>query len=301
MTNVLERVDVWLFAPEPAGRVRATRAAIAGLLLIRLATGPYADLAGQPAALFRPVWFLAWLGQMPSQAVLVGLQVVGALAAGLAILAWRERATFLLAWSSLLVLDGLWASRGKVQHNDLPLLLVAAVLACAPVRLRWTDERRSAAFGWPVRTSIVVVTGIYFLTGFQKLVSSGPAWVLSDNLRNVMYAAPFTHHAPTDEVARLIADHAWLAHTVALVTILVELGALVALLRPRARVAYVLAVAVLHAGVFLTHGLDYSMWLGTAAIVLIDWRPTALRASARHEARKVEHGTDLRPPEHEQL
>jgi len=200
----------------------------------------------------------------------------------LAILGWRERATFAVAWASLLVLDGCWASRGKVQHNLIPLLLVGAVLACAPTRLRWTDERRAAAYGWPVRTSIVVVTGIYFLTGFQKVVSSGPAWVLSDNLRNVMYSAALLGHAPTNTVSLSIADRPWLAHLVALVTIVIELGAVVALVRPRARVAYVMAVAVLPLGVYVTHGLNYSMWVGTAAVVLIDWRPWVLRAiSAR--------------------
>ena len=85
------------------------------------------------------------------------------------------------------------------------------MLAAAPVGVRWTDERRGAAWGWPVRTSIVVVTGIYFLTGFQKVVASGPAWVLSDNLRNVMYGAALTGQAPTDEVSRFIADRPWLA------------------------------------------------------------------------------------------
>jgi len=281
VNRIFERVDPWLFAPEPAGRVRAMRAAIAGLMLIRLVTGPYADLAGQPAALFRPVWFLAWLHQMPSHSVLVGLQVLGGAAAVLAVLGWRERATFVAAWASLLVLDGCWASRGKVQHNDIPLVLVGAVLALAPVGIRWVDERRSAAWGWPVRTSIVVVTGIYFLTGFQKVVSSGPAWVLSDNLRNVMYGAPLTDHPPTDAVSRYVADRPLVSHGVALMTILIELGAVVALVWPRARVAYVLAVAVLHTGVYLTHGLDYSMWVGTAAVVLIDWRPGLIRAVDR--------------------
>jgi len=247
------------------------RAALAALMLFRLAVGPYADLAGQPAALFRPVWFLAWRDEMPSAGVLIGIQVAGVAGAALAVLGWRERGTFLVAWASLLVLTGCWASRGKVQHNDLPLLLVAAVLAAAPMGVRWTDERRGAAWGWPVRTSIVVVTGVYFLTGLQKLISSGPAWVLSDNLRNVMYAAPFSGHAPTDDVSRFIADRPWAAHGVALVTIVVELGAIVALVWPRARVAYVAAVTVLHLGVYLTHGLDYSMWVGTAAVVLIDW------------------------------
>jgi hypothetical protein len=270
-------LDRWLFAPEPAGRVRAVRAAIAALILLRLATAPFTDLAGQPAALFRPVWFLAWLDQMPPLEVLVALQVAGIAGAALAVLGWRERATFLVAWSSLVVLAGCSASRGKVQHNDLPLLLVGLVLAAAPVGLRWTDERRAPRFGWPIRTSTLVVTGIYFLTGFHKVVSSGPAWVLSDNLRNVMYAAPFTEHGSTDTVAWFIADRPWLSHVVALATIVVELGAVVALVRPRTRVAYVAAVAVLHAGVFLTHGLDYSMWVATAAVVLIDWRPGLVR------------------------
>jgi hypothetical protein len=281
MTAVVERLDRWLFASEPAGRVRAMRAAIAGLLLFRLATGPYGDLAGQPAALFRPVWLLAWLDRMPSFGVLVGLQVAGGVAAGLAILGWRERGTFVVAWSSLLVLDGCWASRGKIQHNDLPLLLVAGVLAVAPMGIHWIDERRGPAWGWPVRTSILVVTGIYFLTGFQKVVASGPAWVFSDNLRNVMYGAALTGKAPTDEVSQFIADRPVLAQAVALITIVVELGAVIALVWPRTRIAYVVAIAFLHAGVYLTHGLDYSMWVGTAAIVLIDWRPALRRLVAR--------------------
>jgi hypothetical protein len=281
VTGMVDRLDRWLFAPEPAGRGRAMRAAIAGLMLFRLAVGPYADLAGQPAALFRPVWFLAWLDHMPSAGVLIGIQVVGMAAAALAVLGWRERGTFLLAWASFLVLTGCWASRGKVQHNDLPLLLVAGVLAAAPMGVRWTDERRGPTWGWPVRTSITVVTGIYFLTGLQKLIAGGPAWVLSDNLRNVMYAAPFTGHAPTDDVSRFIADRSSVAHGVALLTVVIELGAVVALVWPRTRIPYVIAIAVLHAGVFLTHGLDYSMWIATTAVVLIDWRPGVLRVVSR--------------------
>ena len=277
MSEAVARLDGWLFAPEPAGRVRALRIGIAALLLFRLVTGPYADLGGQPAALFRPVWFLWWLDQMPSREVLVGLQLVGAAAAGLAIVRRCERASFLVAWSSLLVLDACWASRGKVQHNDLPLLLVAAVLALAPMGIRLADDRRGAAWGWPVRTSILVVTSIYMLTGFQKVISSGPAWVLSDHMRNVMYGAALTGKAPTDEVSRFIADRPHVAHLVALATIVIELGAVVPLLWARTRVAYVVAIALLHLGVYFTHGLDYSMWVGVAAVVLIDWRPAVLR------------------------
>ncbi len=277
-------LDRWLFEPEAAGRVRMTRLLLAALIGVRLATGVDRGMADQPAALFRPVWFLAWMDHVPSAGVLLAIQLVGVLAAALAVLGWRERGTFLVAWSSLLVLAALRASRGKVQHNDIPLLLVAGVLAAAPVGLRLLDQRRAAAWGWPVRTSVLVVTGAYFLTGFQKVVSSGPAWVLSDNLRNVMYAARLNGHAPTDVVSLFIADRPALAHVVALGTLVIELGAVIALVRPRWRPGYVVAVAVLHAGIYLTHGLDYSMWVATAAVVLIDWHAVLARVMSRRDA-----------------
>jgi len=260
------------------------RLLLTALIGLRLATGPYQGLVGQPAALFRPVWFLSWMDQMPSAGVLVVIQVVGIVGAALAMLGWRERGTFLAAWSSLLVLSALWASRGKVQHNDIPLLLMASVFVTAPVGVRLFDQRRSPAWGWPVRTSLLVVTGGYFLTGFQKVVASGPAWVLSDNLRNVMYGARLNGHAPTDQVSLFIADRPWLAHLVALGTLVVELGAIAALVRPRVRPWYLMAVTVLHVGIYLTHGLDYSMWVATSAIVLVDWQALLARAMARRDA-----------------
>ena len=271
MTNPLARADAWLFAPEAAGRVRWLRAGVAALLALRCAVGPFARLAGQPEALFQPVWFLTWLDRMPSREVIVSLQVAGTIGGILVLLRVGERLGFAVAASSLLVLEGLLASRGKVQHNALPLLLVACVLVAAPIGTRLADRRSGVAWGWPVRTSIVVVGGTYFLTGFQKVVSSGPAWVLSDNLRNVMYAAPLSGHAPTDVVSRAIADRAWLATLVAFATITIELGGAAAIVWARARPIHLGAVAVLHAGVWLTHGLDYSLWVATAAVVLVDW------------------------------
>jgi hypothetical protein len=49
----------------------------------------------------------------------------------------------------------------------------------------------------------------------------------------------------------------------------------------------VVAVAGLHGGVYLTHGLDYSMWVGTAAIVLIDWHAVLGRFLPRRDASTV--------------
>jgi hypothetical protein len=267
----LDVLDAWLFAPGPAGRVRVIRALLALLLGLRVALGPYRGLAGQPEALFRPVWFLSWLDAVPSVVVIVAVQVVGTAAAALAVLGWRERGTFLVAWSSLLVLGGLRASRGKIMHNDVLLLLVAAVFVLAPVGLRARDRRRGPAWGWPVQAALVVVGGAYFLTGFQKVVASGPAWVLSDNLRNVLYRAAADGKAPTDAVALFIADRPLLAHAVAAATLAVELGFVAIWFRPRLRPWFVGASAALHVSIYLTHGLDYWLWIATTAVVLLPW------------------------------
>jgi hypothetical protein len=271
-------LDRWLFVPGPAGRVRAMRALLASLMVVRIGLGPYRGLAGQPAALFHPVWFLRWLPHMPSLGVIVALQVVGVVAAALAVVAWRERWTFAVAWSSLLVLGGLRASRGKVIHNDVLLLLVGFVVLLAPVGMRLLDRRRRADAGWPVQGAIAVVGGAYFLTGFQKVVA-GPVWtwIFSDNLRNVMYRAAQGGKAPTDWFALAIADRPWLAHGVAAATIALELSGALVWRVPRYRPWVVVAVAVMHLGIYLTHGLDYSAWALTAAIVLVDWSAVAER------------------------
>lgn len=274
-------LDAWIFVPGPAGRVRTMRLLLAALLALRVGLGPYRGLAGQPAALFRPVWFLRWLPHMPSVEVIVAVQVVGVVAAALAVVGWRERYAFATAWASLLFLGGLRASRGKVMHNDVLLLLVGAVLLLAPVGLRALDRRRRADAGWPVQTALLVVAGAYFLTGFQKVVASGPAWALSDNLRNVMYRAAETGKAPTDAVALFIADRPLVAHVVALATLVVELGALSVLRWPRVRPWFVAAITVMHVGIYLTHGLDYWAWIATTAIVLVDWSALAVRVHPR--------------------
>lgn len=265
------RLDRYFFGAEPAGRLRAARAGLAALLLLRLAFGPFADLAGQPAALFHPVWFLRAFQGMPPLGVLVTAQVIGVTAAALAVLGRRERATFFVAWTSLLFLGGLRASRGKIQHNELLLILTCVPFLLAPVGQALSDRRRSWRFGWPIRTGIAVIAVVYFLTGFQKVVGSGPAWVLGDNLRNVMYITLGSDKPPTHVVALFIAERAWLAHLVAAGTLAFELGSVTIVFWPRIRPWFALASVVMHASIYATHGLDYSAWAVTTVVVLIDW------------------------------
>lgn len=287
MGVVARRVDDWLFGAESGARLRVTIAGLALLLGLRIALGPYRGLAGQPEAQFLPPLVLGWLDGMPSVEVIVAVQVVGTLAAGLAVVGWRNRGTLLVAWASLLFLGGLRGSRGKLQHNDVLILLVVLPFLLAPLGARWRDRVPSRRYGWPIRTGLVVIAAAYFFTGFAKLLSAGPAWVFSDNLQMVLFRAADSPRAPTDAVALFIAERPLLSIAVAAATLGIELGAPAILFRPRLRPWFVVLVAGLHTTIWLTHGLDYFMWVGVLAVVLVDWPTVAERVRRAGSAAAV--------------
>ncbi len=221
---------------------------------------------------------------MPGPAVLLMLQVGGTLAAAAAVAGWRRRATFPAAWVCLLVLAGLRSSQGKLLHNDLLLLLAAVPFLAAP-EVRWrTTDRQSVRFGWPVRTATVVVAGTYFFSGLAKLVHSGPAWVLSDNMGHVLSQAAGGGKVAFPEVPTWLAGRGGLAHGLAAGVLLLELTFPVVLLAHHRRMAaapaaYAAGAAALHAGTWLALGLDYWAWAAVAVVVLVDGRHLIERLS----------------------
>lgn len=279
--TIVIRPDEIIFGPEAAGRLRAVRLGLALVIAWRIIGGPFRELADLPDALFQPVWFLSPLDSVPPVAVIAGAQAIGLAAVALVIAGWRERAAFIAAWGSLLFLGGIRASRGKIQHNDLLLILAAAAVLLAPAGQRLLDRTRSWRFGWPVHTAMAVIAAIYFLTGFQKMVTSGPAWVFSDNLQNVMYLAQLSGRAPTDVVSGFIGDHLVLAQLMAAGTLVIELGFPAVLLWPRVRPFFVVAVILMHNTIWLTHGLDYTAWWLTVTVVLVDWSAVAVWVQRR--------------------
>jgi hypothetical protein len=269
--GLVARVDRWLFAAEPANRMHGAITILAGVIGLRIGLGPYRELAGQPAVLFDPPFFLTWLREMPSAQAIAVVQAGGVAAATMAVLGRSRRAAFALAWIALLVLAGLRASRGKIQHNDLLLLLAAVPFLAAPTDTSWRDGRADVRYGWPIRTGMVVAAVAYFFCGAAKVLTAGWRWALSDNMQNVLYdgaRSPKTH-AP--ELARWIADHGGAARAVAVITLVVELGFPLALVFVRLRPIAVASVVVLHGGIFVLLGLDYSAWVGTVAALFVDW------------------------------
>ena len=281
-----------------AGRgvaVRAGRPAAAGRAADRAgraaggAAGqrPYPELATQPPALFRPISFLRLLERMPSPEAVAVLQSFALAAAVLATVGLLTRVTLPLAWLAALPLVAMTSSLGKVVHNDVLLLLCLVPLLPSRAGAAWSLDARlrpvarpGAAFGWPVRTAMVVVAGSYFFSGLAKLLHAGPAWVASGNLRWVLYASSDSQPEP-NRFALFVADRPVLAHLVAAATLAVELGFPLVLWRPWLAWLFVPAVVAMHAGIGLAMHLDYSAMAATVVVVMVDWPALADRLLPR--------------------
>jgi hypothetical protein len=283
----LARAEGWLFADGDPRRLAAVRIGLGALLAARLASGPYPELATQPAALFRPISFLGLLDRMPSPEAVAILQAFALGAAVLATFGLLTRVTLPLAWLAALPLVAMTSSLGKVVHNDVLLLLCLVPLLPSNAGATWSlDARlrpvagRGPAFGWPVRTAMVVVAGAYFFSGLAKLLHAGPAWVASGNLRWVLYASSDAQPEP-NPYALFVADRPLLAQLVAAATVAVELGFPLVLWRPRLAWLFVPAVVAMHAGIGLAMHLDYSAMAATVLVVMVDWPALADRLLAR--------------------
>jgi hypothetical protein len=284
----MRRAERFLFPAATARELAALRIGLCAILAGRLAFGPYAEVAGQPGELFRPISLMELVPAMPPKPLVIALQVLGVLAAVLAAFGLRTRFALPLAWACGVFLNGMLTSTGKVVHNDVVLLLCLVPLLAARSADDWSlDARRagrtrseppSRLYGWPLRTAAIVVAGAYFFAGLAKLVNSGPAWVTSDNLRWALYASE------DSDLALFIADRPWLAHALAAGTLLLELGFPLVLLAPRAAWIFVPGAVALHVGIWLAMGLDYSAQAATAVVVFTNWTVVVTAVRRRLQA-----------------
>jgi Vitamin K-dependent gamma-carboxylase len=264
------RLDDILFGPESAARMWFVHVGLAALIGLRVALGPYRQLAGQPAGLFRPVPFLAWLDQMPPMEVILVVQIVGAVAALLAMLGRRRRLMFAVAWVAFLVLAGLRASRGKILHNDVLLLLASTPFLLAPSVDTPASRTPSRRFGWPVRSALALVAASYFFSGYWKLRTSGLEWVTGDNMRWILVQVPDTSWH-LDGFASTVAGSPWLWRPTAAAILALEITFPVVLLWPRVRPLFAVGAVVFHALTRFMLGLDYWSYAAVAVLLLIDW------------------------------
>ena len=157
MRGLWARVDERLVAPGPGFRVAEIQILLAAVIALRLATRDWTQIAERPAALRDGLTVMSWYTGTPASWALVAVQVVGLACALLVVAQRRPHLAFVGLWIAYTSLTALWGSSGKVMHNDVLTVLVAAVFlfASGPPRDGWGDVR--VRYGWPPRTALAVL------------------------------------------------------------------------------------------------------------------------------------------------
>ncbi len=256
------------FAPEVPTRLAALRVIVGlfGTVFLAVRTGYLFDVARLPANRFDAVGPLSFL-DLPLDVHVVQGGVVLAILLGAAFtLGWRHRITGPLYGLLLVAVTTYDNSWQHIAHTENLFTLHTLVLGFTPSADVWSlDARRRAhasdavprtdrteAYGWPVRLISAITLCTYALAGWAKLRNGGVDWITGDVLRNqiahdnVRKALLGDRHSPLG--AHLV-RYGWVFPPLAFASMVVELGAPLALLHARTRRAWVAAAWLFHLGV----------------------------------------------------
>lgn len=246
----MRRLDAWLLSPAPADRLAVFRVLVGLFATVYLAVRSPAFWAlGAPSssATFEPVgalWFLS--SPLPGGPVRAGLVVAVALGAAFV---WGQR--FRLVGPAfavvLLALTTYRSSFGQILWLENLMVLHVLVVACSRAGDRGREP--GAAYGWPLRLAALVTVATYVLAGIAKLRIGGFDWMTGDSVRNqVAYSAARLDllGATGSPVGRWLIRYGWLFPPAAVATVVLELGAPLALIGGRVRTAWVAAIWGMH-------------------------------------------------------
>jgi len=194
---------------------------------------------------------------------------------------------------------GLPHNFGHTFHFDATLVIAMGILACSRAGDAWSLDAALAGkkkagvvpggeYTWPIRAIWVAMALVFFAAGLAKLRHGGLEWITSDNLAIVLNRAAY-HVSDADPVGGAglaIARHGWLSRAVAITTVVVELGFVVALFSRSARLFFVPAAFAMLIGIRVLMGPTFGGFL----ILNVFWVPwsaalDAVTARAREKTR----------------
>lgn len=262
MSAIVSGLSRWYFTPVPARRLAMLRIMIGLYAWVFLVarSGGMVGVANLSVRQFAPQGPVALLNAPLPYGVVVAI-AIAAMGSGAAfVLGYRHR------WSGpVFALTFLWVtsyrnSWSMVFHTENLMVLHLLVVGLAPGAADvWSLDARGRAhphddgrYGWPVRLLCAVTVTTYVLAGTAKLSISGVEWITSDTLRglvaydNLRKVELGDAHSP---IGALLVSHGWLFPPLAAGSLVIELGAPVALLGRRIGRVWCALAWSFHAGV----------------------------------------------------
>ncbi len=235
---------------------------VTGYLAIRLPV--FVELTSRDSNRFDPAGLFR-LVDAPLAAALYLAMIALTIIAGVAFtVGWRFRVTGPTFAVLLLVVTSYRSSWGQLLHFE--NLMVLHVVALAPFRAAdaWSVDARTGDEGaaggvgahvryhFPLQLASVIVVVTYVLAGIAKLRYGGLDWVRGDSLRNhIAYAAARVEllGGSSSPFAAFAVRNAWILPPAAVASIVIELGAPLALIHKRIRNVWVAFAWLMHAGI----------------------------------------------------
>jgi len=254
----------WFDGPGPPERLAVLRVLTGAFatiyLVVRLPA--FHGLGDAPARDFEPVGVLWWMASpLPAGVLSLVLAVTTMAGAAFASGAWF-RVTGPGFAILLLVVTTYHSSWGQLLWFENLVTLHVLIVGCSPSADALSVDARDrppapgrAVYGWPVRLSALVTVVTYVLAGIAKLAEAGSSWVSGQTLVNhIAYSAARLEvlGASGSPAAALLVRHAWLLTPAAVLTLVLELCAPLALLGGKARDVWVVGVWLMHVGIAAT-------------------------------------------------
>jgi Vitamin K-dependent gamma-carboxylase len=268
MTAALSRIGAgfraWLFAPTPAERLALVRILICGFATYYLLrySGAMLNVATLSARDFAPVGPIAMLDAPLPRDWVFAIYVLACSSGVFATLGLKYLFT-----GPVFALTLLWAasyrnSFGMVFHTENLLVLHVLILACGRAADAWSVDawkpkaekarrEEEGEYSWPLRALCIVTTIVYLLAGIAKLRLTGWHWGGGEELRiHIAYdGIRKVEMGSSPTLASKIVPLSWLFPPLAVLTLLFELGAPLALLGRRIAFLWGLGAWGFHMGV----------------------------------------------------
>ena len=273
----------------PARRLATFRMLTGGFALVYLvARFPYfLDLSDLNEVRWDPPLPLAWLSGPPSTGVVLAV-LLATVASGVAYLVgWRFRWTGPTFGVLLLAVLSYRNGWGHLFHNDNLLALHVLIVGLAPSADAWAvgapavEPDEDVRYGFPLRLAAVVTVLTYVVTGWAKIRYAGFDWLTGDTLLHQIAFDNARKKVLGDTyspLASAAAAHAWLFRPMGLLTVVVELGAPVALINRRWATGWTIAAWLFHVGIVALMWISFAYPLSLIAFApffrcerLVEW------------------------------
>jgi hypothetical protein len=219
----------------------------------------FVDLTRLDDGRWDPPGVLGPLGSPPPPTV-VALLLAATIATGVAYtVGWRFRGTGPAFAGLLLVVLTYRNGWGNVFHTENLLVLHVLVVGLSPAADAWSLDARGRTepapdvrYGFPLRLAAVVTVLTYVVTGVAKLRYAGGDWLAGDTLLHQIAFDNARKKVLGDgysPLAGLVVGHPALFRPLGLLTLVVELGAPIALIGRRWAAWWTGAAWVFHAGI----------------------------------------------------